>query len=129
MDITAIAYPDAMFDVIYCSHVLEHVADDRQAMREFRRALRPEGWAGLLVPTNDGVPTREDPTITNPEERRRLFGQENHVRLYGYHYVDRLRAAGFTVRVFTPRDVCLSDAEMVRLGVSAPNAGKVHVCS
>src|SRR5205814_9838929 len=79
MDITDIHYPDRSFDVIYCSHVLEHVPDDRKAMREFCRVLRDDGWAVLLVPIT-ARSTFEDPTVTTPEERLRLFGQVDHVR-------------------------------------------------
>ena len=72
MDITNIEYPDQSFDVIYCSHVLEHVLDDRKAMREFFRVLKKDGWAILLVP--DGSKTTfEDPSIIEPEERLKAF--------------------------------------------------------
>lgn len=96
MDITDIQYPADTFDVVYCSHVLEHVPDDRKAMREFYRVLKPGGWAILLVPITVKE-TFEDPSVTSPEERERLFGQHDHVRRYGRDYVDRLREAGFTV--------------------------------
>ncbi|MEO6629097.1 MAG: class I SAM-dependent methyltransferase [Aquihabitans sp.] len=100
MDITDIDRPDASFDVIYASHVLEHVPDDLQAMRELRRVLRPDGWAVLQVPVF-GATTIEDPTITDPVERNRLFGQHDHVRMYGNdgEYQRRLTAAGFDVTV------------------------------
>jgi SAM-dependent methyltransferase len=98
MDITDIQYPPQTFDVIYCSHVLEHVADDRKAMREFHRVLKPGGWAILQVPIK-GETTFEDPTVTSPEDRQRLFGQHDHVRTYGRDYRDRLAEAGFAVTV------------------------------
>ncbi len=97
MDITDIQHPDDAFDVIYCSHVLEHVPDDAQAMRELRRVLHPDGWAILQVPILLER-TEEDPTLTDPEERLRRFAQRDHVRAYGPDYSDRLRAAGFTVK-------------------------------
>ena len=97
MDITDIHHPDGCFDVIYCSHVLEHIPDDAQAMRELCRVLHPDGWAILQVPILLEH-TDEDPTITDPEERLRRFSQRDHVRAYGPDYADRLRAAGFTVR-------------------------------
>jgi SAM-dependent methyltransferase len=98
MDITDIKYPDNCFDVIYCSHVLEHVPDDRKAMAEFYRVLKPGGWAILQVPiTTDR--TFEDPTVTSPAERERLFGQVDHVRRYGPDYGERLVKAGFLVTV------------------------------
>ena len=66
-------YPDESFDVIYCSHVLEHVPDDCKAMRESPRVLKRGGWAILLVPINAGK-TYEDASITEPAERLRVFG-------------------------------------------------------
>ncbi len=98
MDITDIQYPDNSFDVIYCSHVLEHVPDDRKAMRELARVLRPDGWAILQVPI-EADQTFEDPSITDPKERERLFGQSDHVRVYGFDYKERLEDGGFQVKV------------------------------
>jgi SAM-dependent methyltransferase len=100
MDVTAIDRPDASFDVVYASHVLEHVPDDRQALRELRRVLRPDGWALFLVPMW-GPTTLEDPTVTSPDERARRFGQHDHVRMYGHDGVfeARLAEAGFAVTV------------------------------
>jgi SAM-dependent methyltransferase len=97
-DITEIHYPDNTFDVIYCSHVLEHVCDDRKAMGEFYRVLKPGVWAILQVPITADT-TFEDPTVISPEERERLFGQNDHVRRYGPDYKDRLMEAGFSLRV------------------------------
>jgi SAM-dependent methyltransferase len=99
MDVMDIHYPDNTFDVIYCSHVLEHVADDRKAMREFYRVLMVGGWAILQVPDPVGTATVEDPSVTSPEDRERLFGQHDHVRRYGMDYKDRLGEAGFSVLV------------------------------
>lgn len=99
MDVTAIDMPDDQFDVIYASHVLEHVPEDRKAMRELHRVLRPGGWAVLQVPIW-GPRTREDP-IDDPAERARAYGLPDHVRMYGHDgvYEQRLREAGFDVRV------------------------------
>lgn len=74
MDITNIDYPDQSFDIICCSHVLEHVQDDRQAMREFYRILKNNGWAILIVPITVKK-TFEYPSIINPEERLKVFVQ------------------------------------------------------
>jgi SAM-dependent methyltransferase len=125
MDITAIRYPDESFDVIYCSHVLEHVADDQQAMREFHRVLKRSGWAILLVPiTLDR--TFEDPAIVRPADRLRVFGQKDHVRRYGPDYVDRLRNAGFEVQVTRVPDMIAAD-EAARMGIS--RAGAIYHCT
>jgi SAM-dependent methyltransferase len=123
MDITAIPYPDASFDVIYCSHVLEHIPDDRKAMREFRRVLKPDGWAVLTVPITADT-TIEDPVIVDPAERLRLFGQADHVRRYGPDYVDRLRDAGFAVTV-----TCVADLDVdARLYGLTAASGEIYHC-
>jgi SAM-dependent methyltransferase len=99
-DITDIPHPDGSFDVILCIHVLEHVDDDRRAMRELRRVLAPGGWAIVLVPLDlQRADTYEDPSITEPAERERLFWQPDHMRLYGRDFAGRLRDAGFDVTV------------------------------
>lgn len=126
MDITDIQYPDESFDVIYCSHVLEHVADDKQAMREFHRVLKRGGWAVLLVPVTADV-TFEDPSIVEPQERLRAFGQEDHVRRYGPDYADRLRDAGFTVTVTGVAELAEGDNRVV-MGLTRA-AGEVFYCT
>lgn len=125
MDITRIEYPDESFDVIYCSHVLEHVADDRRAMREFRRVLKRSGWAVLLVPIT-AARTFEDPTAVSASDRVRVFGQADHVRRYGPDYADRLREAGFEVQVTRVPDMFPAD-EAARMGL-AP-AGEIYHCT
>ena len=101
MDITDIQYDDDSFDAIVCCHVLEHVLDDRKAISEFYRTLKPGGWAILQVPVSLSLDTTlEDPTVTTREERERVFGQANHVRLYGKDYKHRLEEAGFSVEEF-----------------------------
>ncbi len=99
-DITALPFPPATFDAVLCSHVLEHVPDDRAAMSEIARVLRPGGWALVLVPLDAGRDqTYEDPAITDPEDREREFWQHDHVRLYALDIADRLAAVGLAVRV------------------------------
>ncbi len=100
-DLTSIPHGDNRFDLIVCCHVLEHVLDDRQALRELWRVTAPGGKLLLQVPLGEG-PTREDPSVADPRERRRLFGQEDHVRLYGLDLVDRLRIAGFIASIQRP---------------------------
>jgi SAM-dependent methyltransferase len=126
MDITDIGYPDGSFDVIYCSHVLEHVDDDRRAMQELHRVLRPGGWAIVLVPVM-GDRTFEDPQIVEPRERERAFGQEDHVRRYGLDIVERLQEAGFSVEVARARDLVAADTA-VTLGLT-PASGEVFHCT
>ena len=104
IDVTRIDHPEASFDGIWCSHVLEHVPDDRAAMAEFHRVLAPGGWAVILVPVV-ARRTFEDPSVRSPEERRRLFGQHDHVRGYGPDIADRLADAGFAVEIVRPSDV------------------------
>ena len=99
MDITDVPFKDDAFDLIVCVHVLEHVAADRLAMREMLRVLRPGGVAMLLVPIVLEQPTLEDPAISTPAERREHYWQEDHVRLYGGDFKDRLAEEGFEVTV------------------------------
>ena len=99
-DITAAPFEDGEFDVILCNHVLEHVTDDRKAMRELRRVLTPGGHLYMLQPVRlETGATVEDPSVTAPGERRKLFGQRDHVRIYGHDVIDRLESAGFDVRL------------------------------
>lgn len=99
MDIHDIPFEKDTFDVIFCNHVLEHVEDDIQAMKEILRVLRPGGWAILQVPFFHPLreTTFENPTITDPCEREIAFGQDDHVRMYGEDYGTRLAGAGFKV--------------------------------
>lgn len=97
-DITNLAFRDACFDVILCSHVLEHVPDDAAAMAELHRALSRSGWALIQVPLDESrAETFEDPSVVDPQSREQLFGQWDHVRLYGRDYAERLKLAGFEV--------------------------------
>lgn len=103
MDACAAPYPRHAFDALYCSDVLEHIVDDRRAMGEFHRVLKHNGWAVLMVPVTVAR-TVEDPSVTDPAERRRRFGQEDHVRRYGPDFVDRLRQTGFEVDCVHPHE-------------------------
>jgi SAM-dependent methyltransferase len=99
LDVTRLDLPSAWFDVVICNHVLEHVPNDRAAMRELRRVLRPGGWALVLVPDVSAERTIEGPSVVDPAERRLLYGQCDHVRRYGLDYVHRLVSAGFIPEV------------------------------
>lgn len=105
LDVTAIDLPDGSFDAVICSHVLEHVDDDRAAMRELRRITADGGWCLVMVPLDtDRERTYEDPSIVTPQERERAFRQHDHLRLYAPDIGDRLAAAGFTVERIRPLD-------------------------
>jgi len=100
VDIQNIQYEDNLFDVIYCSHVLEHVSDDTKAMMELNRVLKPEGWAILQVPIRyDLEVTLENPAYSTPALRTKYYGQHDHLRAYGLDYKNKLERAGFKLRV------------------------------
>lgn len=103
MDLAGSPLADASIDAIICSHVLEHVPDDRRALADLLRVLRPGGWAILQVPMAGNGATYEDSSIVGAEQQRKAFGQEGHVRLYGADFPARLREAGFTVEIFSWR--------------------------
>lgn len=97
-DVQSIPMEDESVDVVICNHLLEHVEDDRRAMAELYRILKRGGWGIMLVPEDRGrTTTFEDDSITDPDERTRIFGQYDHRRIYGSDYDDRLRASGFRV--------------------------------
>lgn len=115
VDITDITFDDDSFDLIMCTHVLEHIPDDRKAMSELYRVLKPKtGIAFLNVPIFNNPTTLENPEYNTPELRRKYYGQADHVRAYGFDYPDRLRAAGFNVRLFEDID----DKDLKRYGIN-----------
>lgn len=98
VDVMSINYPDNYFNAVICNHVLEHVSNDKQAMKEFFRVLKPGSWAILQVPiAYTNAETFEDSNITTPEDREKYYGQNDHLRLFGRDYPERLREAGFDV--------------------------------
>lgn len=100
VDLTAMtAYADASLDIILCSHILEHIPQDRKAMREIARVLKPDGFAVVLVPLVVGVEeTHEDPNMNTEALRWKYFGMGDHVRQYGRRdFVERLEASGLQV--------------------------------
>ncbi|MEM9050979.1 MAG: methyltransferase domain-containing protein [Bacteroidota bacterium] len=98
-DLHEIPFEDNKFDVVICNHVMEHVDDDLQCMRELYRILKPGGWAIMQVPIDySREETYEDSTIVTPEDREKHFWQKDHVRLFGRDYGKRLSKAGFDVK-------------------------------
>jgi SAM-dependent methyltransferase len=114
-DVTKLCFADACFDVVICNHVLEHVPDDRKALSEIYRVLKPGGWASLQVPLV-GEHTQEDLSIVDPVIRARLYGQIDHVRQYGYDFMKRINAAGFDA-IFLKKNSFLIPSELDRLSV------------
>lgn len=126
LDITEIPFASGSFDSIYCSHVLEHVEDDKRALQELFRVLNKDGWAMLIVPiTTDR--TFDDPSVTDPQGRLEAFGQEDHVRRYGPDFAHRLREAGFTVEVTRAPDL-VGPEDAVAMGLTAAS-GAIHYCT
>ena len=100
LDVHHLPFEDNTFDALMCNHVLEHVENDLKALSEFYRVLKPGGWAILQVPFFHPLPekTFEDASITDPLEREKVFGQDDHVSKYGKDYPDRIRSVGFQVK-------------------------------
>ena len=111
MDLTATALKAESFDAVLCVHVLEEIIEDRRAMQEIYRILKPGGWAVVSVPTDLDRPTFEDAGITTPKERKRAFGEPDHVRVYGFDLVDRLKESGFQVDLDLAKDIPMHTRE------------------
>lgn len=109
IDMCSIPYDDNTFDVIYASHVLEHIPDDRLAMSELYRVVKPSsegGFVVLMVPINkNNKKTFEDPSHNTDELRLKYYNQIDHVRVYGLDFKDRLESVGFNVEIFEPKDI------------------------
>ncbi|MCR8668356.1 class I SAM-dependent methyltransferase [Aestuariibaculum sp. M13] len=122
-DICDLPFKDNEFDVILCNHVLEHIPDDTKAMQELYRVMKPGGWGIFQIPQDlNRETTFEDDTITDKKERAKIFGQYDHVRVYGRDYFNKLRAIGFTVdeadytKNFSEQDIqtyCLAKGEII----------------
>jgi len=97
-DICDLPFEDNSYDVILCNHVLEHISDDIKAMQELYRVLKPGGMGIFQIPQDlNRATTFADDSITDQKERAKIFGQYDHVRIYGRDYFDKLRSIGFTV--------------------------------
>ncbi|WP_274476512.1 class I SAM-dependent methyltransferase [Mangrovimonas aestuarii] len=122
-DICNLPFKDNSFNIILCNHVLEHIPDDTRAMQELYRILKPGGMGIFQIPQDlNREATFEDDSITDPKERARIFGQYDHVRIYGRDYFDKLRSIGFKVdevdytSSLSPEDVnkyCLASGEII----------------
>jgi len=118
MDICAIPFENSYFDTVIANHVLEHVVDDAKAISEITRVLRPRGHAILQTPFSRKLSTTlEIDAIASPTARLQLYGQEDHVRLFGADLVSRIEANGLTSRVEQHADI-LPDIEVERYGVN-----------
>ncbi len=97
-DICNLPFGDNTYDVILCNHVLEHIPDDTKAMQELYRVLKPGGMGIFQIPQDlNRAATFSDDSITDQKERSKIFGQYDHVRIYGRDYFDKLRSIGFEV--------------------------------
>ena len=122
-DICNLPFEDNSFDVIFCNHVLEHIPDDTKAMQELFRVMKPNGYGIFQVPQDlRREQTFEDDTITDKKERAKIFGQYDHVRIYGKDYFEKLRSIGFNVEEidytsnFTKSEIekfCLAEGEII----------------
>ena len=113
---------DNAYDLIICNHVLEHVQNDIVAMQGLNRILKQDGIAILQVPYALKLKkTIEDSSINNPETRFKLFGQSDHVRLYGTDYSSRLKRAGFRVEI-----IDIASRYSHKYGLNPDE--KIHIC-
>lgn len=122
-DICNLPFETNNYDVIFCNHVLEHIPDDTKAMQEILRVLKPGGMAILQIPQDlSRAITFEDNSITDRKERAAIFGQYDHVRVYGRDYFEKLRSVGFRVdeidytNILSKEDVtkyCLAKGEIL----------------
>ena len=125
-DICDLPFDDNSYDFIICNHVLEHIPDDTKAMKELYRVLAPGGTAIVQVPYDRSrAVTFEDDSITDRKERAKIFGQYDHVRVYGMDYFDKLSEVGFKVEG-VDYTVKLSEEEIERYRL--PKGELVPVC-
>lgn len=130
VDIQDIQYEDNSFDVIYCSHVLEHVPDDRKAMKELHRVLKPasEGsYAVIQVPINPKFSkTLENEEYNTPELRSKHYNQQDHLRYYGTDFPEKLKDEGFNVKIYTALDI-IEEKFIEKYGIK--NEEQFYICT
>ncbi|AWM14051.1 SAM-dependent methyltransferase [Flavobacterium sediminis] len=122
-DICNLPFKNNSYDIVFCNHVLEHIPDDTKAMQELYRVMKPGGWGIFQIPQDlNRAVTFTDDSITDPKERAKIFGQYDHVRVYGRDYFDKLRSIGFKVNEvdytakLSPEQVdryCLAKGEII----------------
>ena len=126
VDITDIPFEDESMDVIICSHVMEHIPDEAKALSEMNRVLKKDGIAIINAPIDENrEETFEDASYNTPELRLKYFGQDDHVRIYGRDYADRLRRF-FQVEIHHPCQA-LSQQDLKKYGVYPEE--KIFVCT
>lgn len=124
-DICALPFENDHYDLIFCNHVLEHIPDDQKAMKELYRILKKGGTLIAQVPLDENRETTfEDDSITDKKERTQIFGQYDHVRIYGLDYYERLNAIGFDAHGIAYLN-SLSKEEIQRFGL--PKAERIPV--
>lgn len=117
VDISNTKFKSNLFDSILCIHVLEHVKEDKKAILELNRILKYKGWAIFMVPIDRKLEkTFDDPSITDPKERLKHFGQENHLRLYGTDFKENLKKGGFMVKRYLCKEI-LNSFEIQKYGL------------
>lgn len=115
VDVTDIQFRDDFFDYIIINHVLEHIQNEAKAVTELKRVLKPSGKIILSFPICTDMDTYENPDIQTPRGRLEAYGQEDHVRLYGKDYKERLEKFGLSIKDYVPQNEC-SQEEIVRYG-------------
>lgn len=126
VDITNTSFEKETYKLILCSHVLEHVNDDRKALKELFRILKPDGTALIIIPV-ERESTFEDSSVTEPEERLKIFGQRDHVRIYGEDFINRLIESGFKVKTYLPKDI-FSENEQIKYGIKI-ESDRLYICN
>jgi SAM-dependent methyltransferase len=118
-DICDLPFESNEFDLIFCNHVLEHIPDDQKAMEELFRVLKPGGMGIFQVPLDaNRIHTYQDDSIVDAKERAKIFGQYDHVRVYGLDYFDQLRKVGFEVEIVNLSEELAAD-EIALYGLAA----------
>lgn len=125
VDIANTPFEKETFKLILCSHVLEHVNDDRKALKELLRILKPDGTALIIIPV-ERESTFEDSSIIEPEERLKIFGQRDHVRIYGEDFINRLIESGFKVKTYLPKDLFIEN-EQIKYGIKI-ESDRLYIC-